>query len=104
MAEIHPNICRLCTAFCPLLVEVEDGRAVRVTGDPSNDFYHGYTCPKGRALAEQHSAPGRLLHSLKRGADGERSRIPVERAMDEIAEKIGAIVAAYGPRSVAMYF
>ena len=104
MSEIRPNICRLCTAFCPLLVEVEDGRPVKVTGDPSNSLYHGYTCPKGRALAEQHNSPHRLLHSLKREADGSRHRIHPEHAMDEIAAKIAAIVERHGPRSVAMYF
>lgn len=104
MAEVYPSICRLCTAFCPLLVEVVDGRAVKVTGDPSNELYHGYTCPKGRALAEQHSSPSRLLHSLKRGPNGVLDRVGVEQAMDEIAKKIAGLVAKHGPRSVAMYF
>jgi anaerobic selenocysteine-containing dehydrogenase len=104
MAELRPNICRLCTAFCPLLVEIEDGRAVKVTGDPGNELYRGYTCPKGRALAEQHNSPHRLLHSLKRGADGSHQRIGAEQAMDEIAARIGEIAEHYGPRSVAMYF
>lgn len=102
MSEVHPSICRLCTAFCPLLVEVEEGRAIRVMGDPSNDLYHGYTCPKGRALAEQHAAPTRLLHSLKRGAAG-RTAIGAETAMDEVAAQITEIVAKHGPRSVALY-
>ena len=104
MAELHPNICRLCTAFCPILVEVEEGRPVKVTGDPGNELYHGYTCPKGRALAEQHTAPTRLLHSVSRGADGAHHRIAPEQAMDEIAAKLAAIIAEHGPRSVAMYF
>jgi anaerobic selenocysteine-containing dehydrogenase len=104
MPEIHPSICRLCTAFCPILVEVDGGRAVKITGDPSNELYHGYICPKGRVLAEQHSAPTRLLHSLKRGADGALERVGVEQAMDEIARRIGALVERHGPRSVAMYF
>ena len=103
MSETHPSICRLCPAHCPILVEVEDGRAVRVTGDPGNDLFQGYTCPKGRALPEQHAAPGRLLHSMKRGADGVRRPIASERAMDEIAEKVAAIAAEHGPRAVALY-
>jgi anaerobic selenocysteine-containing dehydrogenase len=103
MAEIRPSICRLCTAFCPLLVEVENERAVKVMGDPSNTLYKGYTCPKGRALAEQHSAPTRLLHSLKRGADGVHRQISSEHAMDEIAAKLTEIITLHGPRSVALY-
>ena len=103
MPETHPSFCRLCTAFCPVLVDVENGRAVRVRGDPSNDLYKGYICPKGRALAEQHNAPGRLLHSHKRATGGALSRIGTDQAMDEIASRIGEIVARHGPRAVALY-
>jgi anaerobic selenocysteine-containing dehydrogenase len=101
--EVHPSICRICTAQCPILVEVTDGRAVKVTGDPGNTFYEGYTCPKGRALPEQHALPSRLLHSLKRDANGVHHPIASEDAMDEVAERVTAILAEHGPRSVALY-
>jgi anaerobic selenocysteine-containing dehydrogenase len=103
MSEVHPSICRFCPAHCPVLVEVEDGRAVKVRGDPGNDLYQGYTCPKGRALPEQHAHAGRLLHSMKRGDDGSHWPIESARAMDEVAERVSAIVAEHGPRSVALY-
>ena len=103
MSEVHPSICRICPAHCPILVEVEDGRAVKVTGDRSNDFYQGYICPKGSALPDQHAHPGRLLHSMKRGDDGAFSPIASQQAMDEIAQKVSAIVSEHGPRAVALY-
>jgi anaerobic selenocysteine-containing dehydrogenase len=103
MSEVHPSICRICPAHCPILVEVENGRAVKVTGDRSNDFYQGYICPKGSALPEQHSHPGRLLHSLKREEDGVLRPIASQQAMDEIAHKVSAIVSRHGPRAVALY-
>ena len=101
--QVQPSICRLCTAYCPIQVTVEDGRATKVVGNARAPLYGGYTCPKGRALPEQHYGPQRLLHSLKRGADGGFAPIASERAMDEIAAKLEAIVAEHGPRSVAMY-
>lgn len=76
---------------------------MKVTGDPSNDLYQGYTCPKGRALPEMHANPARLLHSLRRDASGEHRPIGSEDAMDEVAELVSAIVAEHGPRSVALY-
>jgi anaerobic selenocysteine-containing dehydrogenase len=103
MIETHPSICRFCIAHCPILVTVEDGRPTKVVGDPKAPLYHGYSCPKGRALPEQHNHPDRLLHTLKRNAKGEREPIDPERAMDEIAAKISALVEQYGPRSVALY-
>jgi len=58
-----PSICRFCHANCAILVEVEDGRPVRVTGDRANPAYHGFTCAKGRQLPALHAHPDRLLHS-----------------------------------------
>ncbi|MCB9723881.1 MAG: molybdopterin-dependent oxidoreductase [Spirochaetaceae bacterium] len=101
--ETRPSICRFCHANCGILVDVEHGRAVRVAGDPDNPAYTGFTCAKGRQLGESHVHPDRLLHSQKRGADGRFEPIGVERAMDEIARRIGEIVREHGPRSIALY-
>ena len=102
-SETHPSICRFCHANCGILVEVEDGRPVRVEGDRENPAYFGFTCAKGRSLPEQHAHKDRLLHSQKRDEAGHVSSISSEVAMDEIAAKIQAIVAEHGPRSVALY-
>jgi anaerobic selenocysteine-containing dehydrogenase len=98
-----PSICRFCHAKCGILVEVEGGRALRVTGDRDNPAYHGFTCAKGRRLPEQHAHPERLLHSQRRVAKGRFEPIPSERAMDEVARRLAALVAEHGPRSVALY-
>ncbi len=102
-SEIYPSICRFCHANCAILVEVEDGVPVRVTGDRENPAYHGFTCAKGRALAEAHTHPDRLRVSQTRAADGRYEDISSERAMDEIAERLREIVDTHGPRSVALY-
>jgi anaerobic selenocysteine-containing dehydrogenase len=84
-------------------VDIEDGRAVRVKGDPDNPVYQGYSCPRGRALSEQHAHPDRLLHSQKRDRDGRYGKIGSEQVMDEIAARVQEIIDAHGPRSVAIY-
>ena len=103
MSETHPSICRFCHANCGILVDVEEGRPVRVTGDRENPAYFGFTCAKGRSLPDQHAHPDRLLVSQKRAADGTYSAIASEQAMDEIARRVREIVDEYGPRSVALY-
>jgi anaerobic selenocysteine-containing dehydrogenase len=95
--------CRLCHCACPIDADIEHGRVVRVRGVRDNDLFHGYTCSKGRAYPAMHADPGRLLHSRKRQADGSHAAIPVEQAMDEIAERLAGIAAEHGPRSVALY-
>lgn len=102
MRETKPAICRICPAYCPISVTIENGRAIEVTGDPAAPLYGGYSCPKGRALPEQHASPSRLLHSLKRGAGG-FERIAPDQAVTEVAERVQRIVAEHGPRAVALY-
>jgi len=99
----HPSICRFCHAHCAILVDVEDGRAVRVRGDRENPIYHGYTCAKGRALPEQHYHPERLLHSRKRLPDGTYIPIAHAQAVEEVAARVQAVLERHGPRSVAIY-
>ena len=98
----HSSFCRLCTAFCPIEVTVEQGRAVKVAGNPRAPLYGGYTCPKGRALPEQHHGPQRLLHPLRRDGSG-FAPVPSDQALDEVAARLGRIIAEHGPRSVALY-
>lgn len=99
----RPGICRICSAHCGVLATVTDGRLTKVTGDPDNPMFKGYTCAKGRALPEIHNNPSRLLRSQKRQADGSYAPIESERAMDEIAAKLQDLIATHGPRSIAMY-
>lgn len=105
--QIVPTLCRLCIAHCGVLASVEDDggrrKVTKVTGDPNNPLFKGYSCPKGRALPEMHNHDGRLLHSLKQQDDGSFATINSGQASIEVAEKIKALVDQYGPRSVAIY-
>ncbi|MGE0231241.1 MAG: molybdopterin-dependent oxidoreductase [Flavobacteriaceae bacterium] len=98
-----PSICRNCLAYCPIMVTVENGRPVKVTGDPEAPAFGGYTCPKGRALPEQHNFPGRILKPLKQVSGGGFEEIGSAEAAAEAADRVRAIIEKYGPRSVAFY-
>lgn len=99
----HPSYCRFCHNGCPILVDVEDGKAVRVSGDHSNAVYGGYTCVKGRATPEDHYHADRLLHSQKRMPDGSYEAIPVDQLIREVAERLEDIVGRHGANSVAVF-
>jgi anaerobic selenocysteine-containing dehydrogenase len=103
-ARVSPSFCRNCTAYCPILVTVEGGRAVRVTGDPEAPAYNGYTCPKGRSLPEQHNDPHRLLRAMAREADGSHAPVGMDHALNDIATRLRALVAQHGPKAVAIYY
>lgn len=103
MSVVRPSFCSVCRNGCPILVEVEGGLATKVTGDPDGPIHRGYTCHRGRALPELHADEDRLLHSMVRRPDGTFAPIGVERAMDDIAARVQALVDRHGPRSIAHY-
>lgn len=101
MIEKQPSTCRLCSAYCPVVVTLDDGRVVKVEGNHDAPLYGGFICPKGRALPALHASPDRLLTSMKRQPDGSYRPIPTGEAVAEIAEKLKGIIAEHGPRAVA---
>ncbi len=102
MIETKKSFCRFCHVFCGIEVDVENNRAVAVRGDRENAVSGGYTCLKGRAELERIYHPDRLLSSKKR-IDDQMTDIEAETALDEIADKLKAIVDKHGPRAVAVY-
>lgn len=101
--KTHKSFCRVCHAACPILVDIADRREViAIRGDRDDPVFEGYTCIKGRQLPEQHHHADRLRSTLRRSPKGFEP-IASAAALDEIAERIQAIVAEHGPRAVASY-
>jgi anaerobic selenocysteine-containing dehydrogenase len=101
-AEAHASICRLCLAYCPIEVEVRDGRAAKVSGDRTGTPWNGYICPKGRALPEQHRSERRLLRPLRRHGRQVQA-IESRQAVEEVANRLQEIATKHGPEAVAFY-
>jgi len=94
-----------CPDTCALRITVEDGRVVRVAGDPDHPPTHGALCTKVSRYAERSYHPERVLTPLKRvGARGEGRFEPVawEEALDDIATRLKAI-AAQDPQAILPY-
>jgi anaerobic selenocysteine-containing dehydrogenase len=86
-----------------VLVDVEDGVPVKIVGDPASPVYQGYSCMRGRAATEHYVSGTRLVHSLQRQPDGTFSPIGSEAAINEIAERLLAILEEHGPTAIASY-
>lgn len=100
--ETHRTFCRFCHANCAMLADVADGRVVAVRGDPEDPVFGGYTCVKGRQLAEAHNSPERLTSCLGRNGDGWRP-LSSQDALDAVAARLRAIIDEHGPDAVAVY-
>jgi anaerobic selenocysteine-containing dehydrogenase len=103
MTAAHKTFCRYCHAQCAVVVDVEDGRPLRLRGDVDDPVFGGYTCMKGRELPTLWDHPQRLRATMKREADGRFAPLPVQTALDEIAQRLAAIRERHGPRSIATY-
>ncbi|GGZ16358.1 oxidoreductase [Novosphingobium colocasiae] len=81
----------------------EDGRIARLRGDPEHGHSRGYACAKGLNFIAGMDSPRRLLQPLKRMPDGSFTPIDLETALDEIAERLGAIREAHGPKAIGLF-
>jgi anaerobic selenocysteine-containing dehydrogenase len=96
--------CRLCSGKCGLVVTLgDDGALLKARGDHDHAMSQGYACIKGIESPAIHNAPERLLRPLRRTARGDFEEIPLAIALDEIAGRLGEIIAAGGPRAVALF-
>jgi anaerobic selenocysteine-containing dehydrogenase len=86
-----------------MTVEVEDGRLRRVLPCAGNRATAGGPCLKGLAYVERVASPDRILHPLRRQADGSFARISWDEALDEIASRLTRIREEHGPQAVLYY-
>jgi anaerobic selenocysteine-containing dehydrogenase len=86
-----PTTCLQCNVEDGLLCFVEDGRLVKIEGNPEHPGTRGRICAKGNAGINTVYSPDRLLYPIKRvGARGEGKwkRITWDEALNEMAERI----------------
>jgi Anaerobic dehydrogenases, typically selenocysteine-containing len=79
-----------CPDTCAMLVTVENGRAVRVAGDPLHPFTRGFLCTKVANYEQRTHSPERVRTCLRRvGAKGEGrfEEITWDEALDSIAAR-----------------
>ena len=81
----------------------EQEQIVAIRPDRDDPMSKGFACYKGLQAAETQHAEHRVLHPLKRRADGTFERIGLEQALDEIAAKLREIVDRDGPEAIGGY-
>jgi anaerobic selenocysteine-containing dehydrogenase len=92
--------------MCSMLVQVEDGRVVRIQGDQANPLTAGFACAKVNRDHELVHSAQRLAMPLRRtGPKGEGAFQPFgwDEALDEIVARWKAIIAEDGPLALLGY-
>ena len=92
---------RDCPDACGLIVTVENGRVVRLQGDPEHPITQGFICQRTSRFPDRQNSKERLTQPLLRrskGADFE----PVgwDEALDLVADRMQTFVAESGGASI----
>lgn len=97
------TVCQACHSECGVLAHVEDGRVVRLQGDPDHPNNKGFICAKGKNEIGRLYHPDRVLHPLKRvGARGAGrwERVSWDEALSGIAQGLTAVKEHYGAEAI----
>ena len=99
------TVCKECGRSCPIMVYVEEGRAVDVEvlvpGPPGEEA----PCSRAKVGLERVYSPHRLLYPLKRQGqrgEGKWVRIPWDQALEEVATQFAVAKEKYGAESVCL--
>jgi molybdopterin guanine dinucleotide-containing S/N-oxide reductase-like protein len=113
---VHTVCSHDCPDSCGVLVTVNDeGRAIKVEGDPSHPVTQGFLCGKVAKYLDRVYAPDRILYPLRRkpgvpkgplarGRERESfERVSWDEALDQIVARLKEIADRHGPESILPY-
>lgn len=97
--------CRICEPLCGLEATVRDGELLQVRPDRQHPLSKGFACPKGIAMTEVQNDPDRVVHPLRRRADGSGfDRVSWDEALGDIAARLNGIRRRHGGEAIGWYF
>lgn len=113
---VHAACPHDCPDACAVLITVDDGRAIKIQGDPEHPVTRGFLCAKVAKYLDRVYSPGRVLYPMRRvvakgpntaaGGCATQSiwqRISWDEALDEISTRLKKIADEFGPEAVLPY-
>ncbi len=122
---VHAACPHDCPDACGVLITIEDGRAIKIQGDPEHPVTRGFLCAKVAKYLDRVYSPERVLYPMRRvrskgpraltehadrsvratqeASDSAFERISWDEALDEITHRLRRIVAEYGCESILPY-
>lgn len=100
------SVCGRCHNSCRIVASLENGRLVKVKGDPGDPRTQGALCSKGLSAVQIAYDPRRLTHPLRRvgpRGSGKWETISWDEALGEVASKMKELKETHGPRSIGFF-
>jgi len=96
-----------------VLITVEDGRAIRIQGDPRHPVTRGFLCAKVAKYLDRVYSPDRALYPVRRKKNAPKGgghkglddfeRVSWDAALDQICERFRSISKEFGPEAILPY-
>jgi formate dehydrogenase major subunit len=87
--KVVDSVCPYCAVGCAQLVYVKNEKIIDIEGDPRSPISNGCLCPKGAATFQLVTGAHRVTDVLyRRPYSTAWERIPLEKAMDMVAERV----------------
>ena len=82
MSEVKKirTACRQCHGGCGVIAHVRGGKVIKVEGDPDSPISNGTLCSKGLSATQLTYHPDRILHPMRKTAQGGWERITWDEA------------------------
>jgi anaerobic selenocysteine-containing dehydrogenase len=108
---VHAACPHDCPDACGVLITVENGRAVRIQGDPDHPVTRGFLCAKVAKYLDRVYSPQRVLYPMRRTkpkGSGQRDardfrRISWDEALTEMIAQFRKISAEFGSEAILPY-
>ena len=98
------SVCPFCGVGCGIVMQVENNRVVKVTGDKTHPTNFGRLCTKGTTCGQSIAESGRMENAyLRPERNRDPSRIAMDHAISETARRLREILDAHGPEALSFY-
>ncbi len=102
--------CLNCPARCGIRVRVVNGKAVKITGNPSSIVSEGKVCPRAHVGLQVLYDSGRILSPVKRGnrekgrgVDPQWTPISWDQALNELTQRLKSLRDAAQPHKLLLF-
>ncbi len=98
------TVCPYCGVGCGMVLHVEDGQVVKISGDREHPANFGRLCTKGQSAHVALRKSGRLEGAFVRHARGQDpTPLPMAQAISDTAARLRGLLDAHGPDALSFY-
>ena len=111
---VHAACPHDCPDACGVLITIDDGRAIKVKGDPAHPVTQGFLCAKVAKYLDRVYSPDRVLYPMRRiapkgvstsgsGISDAWQRISWDEALGTITGRFRQITRDFGSEAILPY-